>query len=161
MKQSLLILLFAFCIFNSSPAQVRAIKFAELENILNKKNDTTIVVNLWATWCNPCVKELPYFNKLSQNTSNKKLKVVLVSLDFKRELDTKLIPFVSNNKITADVFLLDEPDYNSWMNKVDSTWSGGLPCTVIIDAGKQKHLFEREFESYSDLEKIVNPLIPN
>jgi thiol-disulfide isomerase/thioredoxin len=158
MKQLFLILHFSFFIFNSS-AQVRAIKFPELQNILDKKNDTTVVVNFWATWCKPCVQELPYFNELSKNSSNQKLKVILVSLDFKRELNSRLVTFVNENKITANVVLLDEPDYNSWMDKVDTTWGGGIPCTLIIYPNNRKYFYEREFSSYAELEKIVKPLI--
>jgi hypothetical protein len=82
-----------------------------------------------------------------------------VSLDFKRELNSRLVTFVNENKITANVVLLDEPDYNSWMDKVDTTWGGGIPCTLIIYPNNRKYFYEREFSSYAELEKIVKPLI--
>jgi len=83
---------------------------------------------------------------------------VLASLDFKREFETRLKPYVEKNKISAMVLLLDEPDYNSWIDKVDPSWSGAIPATVIIARGK-KIFFEKEFTSYAELENTIKPLI--
>jgi thiol-disulfide isomerase/thioredoxin len=96
-----------------------------------------IVMNFWATWCKPCVQELPYFEELNKNYSASGLKVVMVSLDFKRELESRLKPFVQKNNMASEVLLLNEHDYNSWINKVDSSWSGAIPATVIISKGNK------------------------
>lgn len=65
--------------------------YSDLEKAVLSDENTTYVVNFWATWCLPCVKELPYFEQL--NSANKNLKVVLISLDFKNQYETKLLPF--------------------------------------------------------------------
>ena len=138
--------------------QVRAVKFNAIDSLLYPTSDQTVIINFWATWCKPCVAELPYFEELNKNYSSSGVRMVLVSLDFKRELETRVIPFVEKNKTSAEVLLLDEPDYNSWINKVDSSWSGAIPATIIITRGK-KIFFEKEFSSYADLENAVKPLI--
>lgn len=84
--------------------------------------------------------------------------MILVSLDFKRELDNRVKPFVQKNNITSEVLLLNEPDYNAWINRVDSSWSGAIPATVIISKGK-KEFFEKEFSSYPELENSIKPYI--
>lgn len=128
-------------------------KYATLENeILNDKS-ATYVVNFWATWCAPCVKELPYFEKL--NSENKSVKVVLVSLDFKNQFETKLVPFVKNRKVNSEVVLLTDKDYNTWLPAVDKDWSGSIPATLIIKNGK-KIFAERIFSSYEELNEYVN-----
>ena len=94
-----------------------------------------------------------------KNYSDKKLKVIFISLDFKREIDTKLVPFVKAKNVQSPVYLIDEPDYNSWIDKVDVRWSGAIPATLIINEKGQHYFFERGFTSYLELEKIVKPLI--
>src|SRR4051812_45166843 len=99
-----LLLLFCF----SSYSQVKVIRYNDLKKIQNRQDDTTYVVNFWATWCKPCVQELPYLDALTSQYSDQKIKVLLVCLDFKREMDTKLLPFIKKNNIVSEVLLLDE-----------------------------------------------------
>ena len=154
----LALLISLFQLNNSFSQQARIVKFDSLDSLLQYNDDASMVINFWATWCKPCVKELPYFEELNKNYSNSGIKVILVSLDFKREFESRVKPFVAKNNITPDVLLLDEPDHNSWINKVDSTWSGAIPATLIITKGKKLFL-EKEFESYADLENVIKPLI--
>ena len=139
-------------------AQTRIVKFNTIDSLLHHRSDSLLVLNFWATWCKPCVSELPYFEELNKNYSSEKVKVILVSLDFKREFESKVKPFIEKNKIASEVLLLDEPDYNSWIDKVDATWSGAIPATVVM-AGSKKMFFEKEFISYAELENIIKPLI--
>ena len=126
-------------------AQVPVWKFSDLEKYA-RDHDTVLVINFWATWCKPCVKELPHFEAAREHFKDKPVKFLLVSLDFKRELDTRVTPFVKSKKIQAPVVLLDEPDYNSWINKVDSSWSGAIPGTLFIDTKGNRKFMETEFE---------------
>ena len=133
-------------------------KFSAIDSLLHNNSDTVTVLNFWATWCKPCITELPYFEELNKNYSSDKLKLVLVSLDFKREFESRLKMYVAKNNIHAKVLLLDEPDYNSWIDKVDSSWSGAIPATIVISKNK-KIFFEKEFKSYAELENSIKPLI--
>lgn len=128
-------------------------KFADFEKNVIRNDENVYVINFWATWCAPCVKELPYFEKLHQE--NKNVKVILVSLDSGKDLEKKLIPFLQRKKITADVILLSDKDYNSWLNKVDQSWSGSIPATLLI-SGSQKQFAEHDFESYTELNEYIN-----
>jgi thiol-disulfide isomerase/thioredoxin len=131
-------------------------KFEAFEKDIIKENDSIYVINFWATWCAPCLKELPYFEKL--HTDNPKVKVILVSLDSQKDLEKKLIPFVARKQLTANVILLSDKDYNSWLNKIDESWSGAIPATLILN-GKRKLFAEREFESFTELNDYVNAFI--
>ena len=131
-------------------------KFDNFEKAILKKDDTIYVINFWAIWCAPCVKELPYFEKL--HLENKNVKVILVSLDSAKDLEKKLILFIKKKKITADVILLSDKDYNSWLNKIDPNWSGSIPATLLI-SGNQKLFAEREFESSTELNDYINSFI--
>jgi thiol-disulfide isomerase/thioredoxin len=111
--------------------------------------DTVYVINFWATWCVPCVKELANFEKLSNIHGKEKLKVLLISMDFKSKLGTSVIPFVKKNRIQNEVFLLNEPDAQVYINRIDSSWSGALPATVIMK-NKKREFFEKDF-TYEEL----------
>lgn len=141
-------------IYSKDSINVKAYDFAGLEYFLNQKNDTTYVVNFWATWCMPCVAELPYFEKLNAKYKDNKVKVLLVSIDMHKMVEDKLIPFIKGNNIKSDVVLLRDPDANAWIPKVDSTWSGAIPVTVIYNKSKRK-FYEKSF-TYEELEKEVS-----
>jgi thiol-disulfide isomerase/thioredoxin len=124
-------------------AEIEVVDFKELESLMRSKEDTLLVVNFWATWCKPCIKELPYFEAI-QKKHKSSIKVILVSLDFPNKLESQLIPFVNKREITSQVILLDDPYENEWIPKVDSIWSGAIPATLLIYKGK-KAFYERSF----------------
>ena len=139
--------------------KVDVVKFDWYEKLIRSNNDTTYIVNFWATWCMPCVAELPYFEQLLQRYQSQKVKVYLVSLDFIKQKDQKLIPFLTKQKIKSEVVLLDEPDYNAWIDKVNPAWSGALPATVIFNTKrKQKTFFENE-TTFKILDSITSNYI--
>ncbi len=133
-----------------SEINIPTYNYNELEPLLNQKNDTTYVVNFWATWCKPCIKELPAFEKINEQYASKKVKVLLVSLDFPRQLKTKLIPFVKNRQIKSEVVLLDDPDANGWIPKIDKEWSGAIPATLLYN-DTERAFYERSF-TYEEIE---------
>lgn len=133
-------------------------KYDDLAYIFEQNNDTTYVINFWATWCGPCVKELPYFETLHKQYKDQKVKVLLVSLDFKRQIERKLIPFVKKRQLQAEVIALTDGDYNSWIDKVDTDWGGAIPITVVYKGNKRKFHGE-EFSNYEDLENLVKQFL--
>lgn len=136
--------------------------FEQLKPWLNRTNDTTYVVNFWATWCKPCVKELPYFERLEKEkrASKAKTRVLLVSLDFGKELDSKLLPFVEKRRLQAQVIALLDDDYNKWIDQVSPEWSGAIPATLIY-RGAQKQFFPDAFDSYEDLQTALTGFAEN
>lgn len=135
---------------NVSKINIPLFNFNELEPLLNKKNDTTYVVNFWATWCKPCIKELPAFEKINEQYASQKVKVLLVSLDFPRQLESKLIPFVKKRQIKTEIVLLDDPDANGWIPKVNKEWSGAIPATLFYN-DTERFFYERSF-TYEEIE---------
>ena len=127
--------------------------YNSFEKFLNKNDDKVYVINFWATWCAPCVKELPYFEKLNTEYNNKNVEVILVSLDFPHLYEKKLKPFIKDKNLNSKVIVLNDPDMNTWIPKVDETWSGSIPATVIYKNDNRK-FYERSF-TYEELEKEV------
>lgn len=141
-------------VYSKDGVSVKAYDFDKLEYFLTQKNDTTYVVNFWATWCVPCVEELPHFEKLNEKYKKDKVKVMLVSLDMYKMVESRLLPFIKEKQLKSDVVYLRDPDQNTWLPKVDSTWSGALPATLIYNKDKRK-FYEKSF-TYDELEKEVS-----
>lgn len=150
-----LIFFLLFHFLKPTTKAVPVVKFDYVERLLQNKSDTTLVINFWATWCVPCVHELPAFDSVSDYFSNQKVSVILVSLDFISQYESRLKPFVEKNKIEQEVVLLNEPDYDTWINKVDPVWSGAIPATLILNGSNNyKKVYETEFTFHSLKEEV-------
>jgi thiol-disulfide isomerase/thioredoxin len=155
------IILFISVVWNSLAwaQQVTFIKSKDIIHLKNNKSDTVYIVNFWATWCKPCVEELPYFEQVNQQYQHQKVKVLLVSNDFKKQIDTRLKPFIVNKKIRSTVLFMNESNPNDWINNVDESWSGAIPATMIICGSKNVHYFHEGEITAEQLERIIKPLL--
>ena len=156
MKNINKLLILVFLNVTTIYAQKTAVyKIDDLTKRIYNNSDTTYIVNFWATWCKPCVAELPEFEKLHTESKDKKIKVLLVSMDFKEELDKKLKTFLEKNKYTCEVVLLDEINGNDFINKISESWSGAIPATLITKNNKSTQDFIEKKVTYDYLiEKI-------
>ncbi len=135
--------------------RAQTVKLDKLLTTLNTSADRILVVNFWATWCAPCVKELPLFEKLN-NENRANVKVLLVSVDL--DLDPnpeKVYKFIERKKMLSEVLLLNEADPNSWINKIDKNWTGALPATLIINQQTGKRKFVESEIQEGDLERFI------
>jgi len=155
MQQYILLLFFVLVLQTTTKSQtVQVVQFNELETIIQQTAQPVVVVNFWATWCKPCVKELPVFNRLFDTISSESVKILMVSLDFKDDLEQRVIPLAKAKNIKGDVLLLDDTDYNSWINKIDTNWQGDIPYTIVYNKTKNtsyKHYGEITFEKLIEL----------
>ena len=133
--------------------------FNGLEPLLNKQDDKTYVVNFWATWCAPCIKELPYFEQINRDYAGKNVEVVLVSLDFPRQYEKKLKPYIKDNNLQSKVVALNDPDMNTWIPKVNSDWTGAIPATIIYNKNGRQ-FYEKSF-TYDELVTEIRKFIEN
>ena len=157
---------FLFVIFPTMFSHVRGqeikpaiIKAEDLVKRYANNSDTTYVINFWATWCEPCVKELPYFEQLNEIYAAKKVKVMLVSLDFLNDYESRLIKFVGKKKLRSEVMLLNETKPNEFINKIDPRWQGSIPATMIINKEQQYSSFFEKPLSYEFLEIKIKALV--
>lgn len=148
------LLLFLVSSILSKAQQAELIKLSQLQTLIEEESDQIKVINFWATWCAPCVKELPLFESLNQD--RKDAKVILVSMDI--DLDPnpeKVYKFMARKKVQSKVVILDERDPNSWINKIDKSWSGALPSTLFINTATGKRKFVEREMHVGDLEKFI------
>lgn len=135
---------------------IEYIKVPELTKILNNPDNKLFVINFWATWCLPCIKELPNFEKAAKDYDPAKVKFILVSLDFPSQIEKRLIPFLKKNKVTLDVAVMTDIDYNSWIDLVDPLWQGNIPATLFLNNATQKRYFHMGTVDEPGLRKYIH-----
>lgn len=130
-------------------------KFSDIAPLFELDNDTTYVINFWATWCKPCVEELPYFEALTAAHKSDKVQIILISLDFPKQLESKLVPFVQEKQLQSKVVTLLDGKYNDWIDKVSTEWSGAIPATLFRKGSKQEYFLGHSVDSTDELEDIL------
>ena len=156
MKRVSLFLLFSLIAYHSY-AQVKPLDMQHLQKRISH-SDTVYVVNFWATWCAPCIAELPSFEKLQKTYKNQPLKVLMVSMDFQSKLKTDVIPFIRKHKYTTEAYLAIRKNDQEWIDQIDKNWSGAIPGTLIVNNKKGiRKFYEKEF-TYDELNKLYQTI---
>ncbi len=132
--------------------------FQQFEPLLYPASaDSIYIFNFWATYCAPCIKEIPYFEQVGKAYASQKVKIILVSLDLKSQVTSRVIPFIKRQKINSEVILLNDPDANAWIDKVNPSWDGAIPATLIVK-GDRREFFEKSFTK-DELEQVVTKFL--
>lgn len=138
--------------------KAKIIRAADLQALMADNTETIQIINFWATWCGPCVKELPFFEKITEE-GRPDVKVFLVSLDMELDPDPeKVHKFIAKRNIHSQVFLLDEPDPNSWINRIEPEWSGALPATILINQKTGERKFIGRALQEGELEQFLSEI---
>ena len=138
-----------FLVFNNVCAQdVKIVDFMTLEKSFSATNDTTYIVHFFATWCSPCLKEIPNFIKLDKENKTTKKKVIFVSLDSVKDKHL-LEKLALDQGFTSSIFLLETSTSYDWITKINKNWTGALPATLIVNK-KRKFI-----EGPTDFNKFI------
>jgi len=136
---------------------VTVVNLKEYQNTAIRANDTLYVVNFWATWCKPCVHEMPYFEASNEKLKGRKVKFIFVSMNSAREAE-QVKSFANEKQLKADVLLLNAGNPNNWIDAIDSSWSGAIPATVMYKQGKKSFFYEGEF-TQTQLDSVIQKQI--
>lgn len=115
-------------------------------------NDTVYVVNFWATFCKPCIAEIPDFIRIVDKYKTKKVKLLLVSLDLPSYYPAKIADFAKKNNYKTNIAWLNETDADRFCPMIDSRWSGAIPATIIVNNKTGYRKFVEDQISAEDLE---------
>lgn len=139
-----------------APANSQVVRLADLKEIITRPGKTR-VVNFWATWCAPCIKELPLFEQL--NADRDDVEVFLVSMDLDLDPDPeKVYRFMKRQSIRSTVLLLDERDPNAWIDQIEPSWSGALPATLVVNPATGRRIFVEKQLHNGDLDEMIMEL---
>ena len=157
MTKSLLIIAFLFLWATVSSQEIKKIKITDLEKTI-KESKTPLIVNFWATFCIPCMEEMPYFLESLKKHKKQNVTLLLVSLDLHEDYP-KIKPFAAKKKITAPIVWLNETDADYFCPKVDSSWSGAIPATLFINNKIGYRKFYEEQVKEDKLEKEIMAIL--
>ncbi|HXC07006.1 MAG TPA: TlpA family protein disulfide reductase [Bacteroidia bacterium] len=133
-------------IYVLAPTPDKRVKMESIDSIKQetaRNNDTLYVVNFWATWCAPCVKELPVFQRAYKLYASQKVKMIYVCLNAPKEL-AQVEKFANDKDLKPEVILISDQNPNAWINKIDTSWSGTIPATVLYKHGVKQYFYEGE-----------------
>lgn len=143
MKKAIILFAILFLASVSFSQEIKKVKIDELVTMIDTSS-TPIIVNFWASWCQPCVHEIPWFEKAVAELKDKHVKVLLVSLDFANDYKNKVLQkFVKEQGYTSSVVWLDETNADKFCPKIDSAWDGSIPVTLMVNnKTKYRQFFE-------------------
>ena len=139
--------------------EIKKMKITDLEKFITDSK-SPMIINFWATWCMPCIEEIPYFIEEVKKHEKDSVKLLFVSLDFEEEYPGGLAKFIQRRKFTAPVAWLAETNADYFCPKVDTKWSGAIPATLFINnkSGYRK-FFEAQL-SQEELKKEIMAILP-
>jgi thiol-disulfide isomerase/thioredoxin len=159
LRSLLFVIVFFISCRQADSQSIKKWKITDLEEYI-AKSDTPVIVSFWATYCVPCVKEIPYFQEVVKKHKDKGVKLLLVSLDFKESFPDKISTFADKRKFTSPIVWLDETNADYFCPKIDSKWSGVMPATLFINNKKgHRSFFEEEMPKdkfEAEVKKILN-----
>ena len=126
-----------------------------------KTSKTPLIVSFWATYCVPCIKEIPYFQELAKKYEEKGVRLLLVSLDFKESYPEKIKKFSAKMRFSAPIVWLDETNADYFCPQIDSKWSGAMPATLLINNLTGYRTFFEEEISKVKLEAEIKKMLSN
>jgi thiol-disulfide isomerase/thioredoxin len=150
MKYTVLLSFLLVLIGRSDAQSLQILHPDSLVALVNSKPDSgTLVINFWATWCGPCVREIPYFVRADTMLKGENVRFVFVSFDDVTE-QKKAARFIKKTGLPGTQYLISSYNPDSLFEKVDPKWGGVIPYTVVIDAsGKRSHI--GAFDNYRQL----------
>jgi thiol-disulfide isomerase/thioredoxin len=156
-----LLLFFLFLIsgtnFVSAQQKAQLVKFSELEKMITTNENDIFIINFWATWCGPCLAELPDFQRFYDKNTNKNVKLILVSFDFTTELE-KVNKFIAKKNLKPPVYLINETDQNEFINRVSVDWQGTIPATWFVNNKNQKKVFVEKPINETEISQYLNQI---
>ena len=136
---------------------LRAATAAQVLEAARAPGTKAALINVWATWCQPCVEEFPDLVKLHRTYAGRGLRLVLVSADFEEQRES-VAAFLKRQGASFPSYLKDQKD-EDFIDGIDARWSGALPASFIVDRSGAIVDYWEGKRSYAALEAKLAPLL--
>ena len=137
---------------------IKKVKITELEKTIAESR-TPLIINFWATFCRPCIEEIPYFEKEVKKNAKDSIQLILVSLDLEDYYPKKIQSFAGKQKFSSTIVWLDEYNADYFCPKVDPKWSGAIPATLFINNKTGYRKFMEQQLSEDQLKKEIMAIL--
>ena len=151
------LLLAIVIVINTHAQDISVWKLKDLQSAMIDAKQPTII-NFWATFCKPCIEEIPYFQNLVKKYNSEGIDLLLVSLDLK-EAYPKIKEFATKYRFNSSIVYLDETNADLFCPKVDERWSGAIPASLFVNNKTGYRKFFEEQISEKKLEQEIKMLI--
>lgn len=137
---------------------VETINESGYEKLVRERNGKILLVNVWATWCVPCVQEFPDLVRLANEYQGSEVEIVGISADFPDEIDRKIVPFLKRQKAGFKNYVRDFSSDEAFINQVNPDWSGALPATIIYGRDGEQKTFLLGMSDYATFREKIEAL---
>jgi thiol-disulfide isomerase/thioredoxin len=124
-----------------------------LERLITQRNGKILVLNVWATWCEPCRQEFPDLVQLSLDYANTNVEIIGLSVDFPDEIDSKIIPLLEDNDVNFKIYVQNFQKMDHLIDSLNEEWSGVIPATFIFNAEGERVAFLLGKRNFQDFQK--------
>jgi len=155
MKQLMIAFIVMFVGISVTAQDIPSWKITAVEQYIQENKDKVLVINMWATFCKPCVEEIPMFIKMANQYKKNGVELLLVSLDLPSHYPKKIASFAKKQQFNAPIVWLDETNADYFCPVIDPKWSGSIPATLIIYPKTGYRKFFEEEMSADVLEKEI------
>lgn len=154
----LLVLLLSLSAASLCAQEIPKWKTADLQQFI-AGSQKPVIINFWASWCKPCLEELPYFQKLAAQYAADSVQLVLVNLDMVEAYPKKIKATAARFKLKAPIYFLDETDADIFCPAVDTTWSGAIPASLLLNNRRGYRKFVEDQLSEKELEQEIKEML--
>lgn len=133
------------------------LSLSDIVQRLSPSSDSIYFFNFWATWCRPCIDEIPDMEKFAAKYANQKVKLVFINVDFPQQFRSKVVPFVAQQRLKSPVWMLNPQGLRTsqWLSKIETNWQGSIPATLIVAPAQSFRRFYEQPLTIREMEMIL------
>jgi thiol-disulfide isomerase/thioredoxin len=136
---------------NPSGITVKTIDIEGIRQLIRERKGKSLLLNVWATWCKPCVDEFPDLVKIRRSFADSLVDVIAVSVDYPDEIESKILPFLASQNAVFPLYVSTVKKEEELMDALDPSWTGGIPATFVYDQQGRRRAFlfgQKNFEVF-------------